>query len=572
MNQPITILLVFLALSCNNEKKNQPATINDLADRFYEETLITYPEQSYLNDIPLKDHSLVGTNSLSDVKKWEDFEDQLYLDLQTIDETSISEKSNRITYWLLKEQLESSIGMRVCKRNLWNVNQETGIHQIWTYLADFQPVENDTLKRQAFERWHKLPAILQTEMDNLTIGIAQGYTMPKEIVIIVIKQLQTLGDYPLQDSPFMSPAKRSEDEAFADQWKDLVTITVLPAFKQYQNFLETEYLPKARENVSILANPNDADCYQAFIRSMTTTNKTGDELFALGSKIVAANTLKIQELGKELYQSNDFSEIINRIKSDSTNYFKSSEEILAYNNNIMNEAKMKSAAWFAVLPSTEVIIKPYLPHESGVGSYEAATGDKPAYYRINLSDPTQQTFYGNETLSFHEAYPGHHLQVGIEKDIKGMHPIRNLMWFGSYGEGWARYSEQLSEEMGLYKHKASLISRRAWPSRGLVMDPGLHLKKWSKEKLISYMMEAGIEESMALNLYQRSIVMPAQLTSYDTGGEEIKALRLLAENQLGDAFNIKEFHTKILENGSIPILALRAVIEDWIALKRQAIH
>ena len=104
------------------------------------------------------------------------------------------------------------------------------------------------------------------------------------------------------------------------------------------------------------------------------------------------------------------------------------------------------------------------------------------------------------------------------------------------------------------------------------MDPGLHLKKWSKEKLISYMMEAGIEESMALNLYQRSIVMPAQLTSYDTGGEEIKALRLLAENQLGDAFNIKEFHTKILENGSIPILALRAVIEDWIALKRQAIH
>jgi uncharacterized protein (DUF885 family) len=146
------------------------------------------------------------------------------------------------------------------------------------------------------------------------------------------------------------------------------------------------------------------------------------------------------------------------------------------------------------------------------------------------------------------------------------------MWFGSYGEGWARYSEQLSEEMGLYKHKASLISRRAWPSRGLVMDPGLHLKKWSKEKLISYMMEAGIEESMALNLYQRSIVMPAQLTSYDTGGEEIKALRLLAENQLGDAFNIKEFHTKILENGSIPLLTLRAVIEDWMALKRQPIN
>ena len=568
MKNLIIILLAVIALSCTTEKKNQSASITNLADRFYEETLLTNPQQAYANDIPLKDHSLVSSNALSDIKKWEDFEDTLYDELLTIDEANIAEKSDRITYWILKEQLESSIGIRVCKINMWNVNHLSGIHQTWTYLADFQPVENDTLKQQAFQRWNKLPAIIQTEIDNLKMGIAEGYTMPKEIVSIVIEQLQTLGDYSLEESPLMSPAKRSEDEDFTTKWKNLVTTTVLPALKVYQDFLQKEYMPNAREEVSILANPNGSECYQAFIRGMTTTKKTGEELFELGNKIVEGNKLKIQELGEELYQSTDFSEIINLIKSDSTNYFKSSDEILAYNNKIMNVAKIKSAAWFDVLPSTEVTIKPYLPHESGVGAYETATGDKPAYFRINLNDPTHQTFYSNETLNFHEAYPGHHLQLGIEKDIKGMHPIRKLMWFGSYGEGWARYSEQLAEEMGLYNYKSTLISRRAWPSRGLVMDPGLHLKKWPKEKLINFMMESGMKESMALNLYQRSIVWPAQLTSYDTGGEEIKALRLLAEDQLGDGFNIKEFHTKILENGSIPLLPLRAVIEGWIELKR----
>jgi uncharacterized protein (DUF885 family) len=394
------ILLVLIAVSCTSAKKKQSVNVTDLADRFYEETLLTNPQQAYANDIPLKDHSLFSSNALSDIKKWEDFEDTLYADLLTIEKASIAGKSDRITYWLLKEQLESSIGIRVCKINLWNVNHLSGIHQTWTYLADFQPVENDTLKQQAFERWKKLPRIIQTEIDNLKIGIAEGYTMPKEIVSIVIEQLQTLRDYPLNESPFMSPAKRIQDQDFTTNWKDLVTTTVLPALKDYQNFLQKEYLPNAREEVSILANPNGAECYQAFIRSMTTTKMKGDELFELGNKIVEANKLKIQEIGEELYQSNDFSEIINRIKSDSTNYFKSGDEILAYNNKVMNDAKIKSAAWFDVLPSTKVTIKPYLPHESGVGAYETATGDKPAYFRINLNDPTRQTFYSNETLNF----------------------------------------------------------------------------------------------------------------------------------------------------------------------------
>jgi uncharacterized protein (DUF885 family) len=181
-----------------------------------------------------------------------------------------------------------------------------------------------------------------------------------------------------------------------------------------------------------------------------------------------------------------------------------------------------------------------------------------------LSNPEQQRKGGNEITTYHETYPGHHLQIGIQNDIEGLHPISRLIRFASFSEGWARYSEQLAEEMGLYESKAALIERNAWPSRGMVVDPGVHLKGWTKDQAITFIMEAGWSESVALNVYYRILVWPAQLTSYDAGGEEIKALRRLAEDRLKQDFDIKEFHTKILENGSIPLIDLRAIIQEWL--------
>ena len=562
MKNLILPILVFAACSSPNQKQ-EPSLI-ELADKYVEQTLYTYPEASYFIGIAIDDHSGFSSNKLESISKWEDFEDSLFVELQKIDESKISTQADQITYWLLKEELESSIDMRVCKRELWNVNHMDGFHQVWSRIADFQPVGNDTLREQAFKRWSMFPKYVDTEIKNLTIGSEEGYTMPVEIVEQVIDQVRTLVDYSLEDSPFMSPSRRDSSAYFEEAWQTLVTENINPALASYADYLESTYLEKARTNVSVLAIPNGNECYRAFIRNITTTKKTGEEIFNLGLEIVGANIRTIEELGKNLYQSDNFEQIISLIENDSSLYFKSSEEILAYNNAILDSAKYACNDWFDLMPSSEVTIKPYLPHESGIGSYERATEDKPAYFRINLNNPKQQTYFQNEKLSFHEAYPGHHLQVGIENDIQGLHPIRKLIAFGSYNEGWARYSEQLAEEMGLYNFEASLIDRRAWPSRGMVVDPALHLKAWSKDSLVNFMTASGWNQSMATNLYHRMIVYPAQLTSYDVGGEEIKALRKLAEQQLNGAFNIKEFHNKILENGSIPLSALRMVIEEWI--------
>ncbi|CAN5479487.1 hypothetical protein BH23BAC3_BH23BAC3_23980 [soil metagenome] len=440
----------------------------------------------------------------------------------------------------------------------------SGWQSRWISLAEFQPVGSEELRDQAFERWNKFSLFVDTEINNLKKGMSEGYSMPKEIVDLVIEQLKVLQDYSLENSPFMSPANRTDDPKFKEDWEALVINKILPNLSKYQKFLVTEYKPSARDEISVLTLPNGNDCYQAYIRARTTTNKSADDLFELGQKIVSANKTKVSEIGVDLYKTSEYSEIIKLMNKDASDNFNTSEEILEVNSKLLLKAKNESEKWFAVLPTTEVTIKPYEEHEAGTGSYEAAKGDKPAYYRINLKNPKQQKRSSNETLTFHEAYPGHHLQIGIEKDIKGLHPVSKFIGFGSYVEGWARYSEQLAEEMGLYESKLALIRRRSWPSRGLVVDPALHTKGWSKEQAINFMMESGMNAESALSLYHRIIIWPAQLTSYDAGGEDIKALRKMAEEKLGEHFDIKEFHSKILENGSIPLSALRITIDEWL--------
>lgn len=560
----LILSLLVISSGCSIQNQEQEILITDLADEYLERTISSFPEYSYFADLPIEDHGLFSSNDLEYLFKWEEFEDSLYIELKKIDESKISNRTDKITYWLLKEELESSIDMRACKRELWNVNHMWSFYHLWSRVADFQPIGNDTLREQAFRRWKEFPQYVEVEIENLKAGIEKDYSMPREIVELVINQVNVLIGYSLEDSPFMSPARRDSTENFQQEWQNLLTEHIIPALSEYSEYLQNDYLEKARTEASILALPNGNECYQAFIRNSTTTKKSGEEIFNLGLEIVNSNIEVIEEMGKSLYQTDDFEEIISRIEKDSSLYFESKDEILAYNNAILDSAKARCDNWFDLLPSSEVTIKPYLPHESGIGSYESAKENKPAYFRINLKNPEQQTYFDNEKLSFHEAYPGHHLQIGIEKDIEGLHPIRKLIGFGSYVEGWARYSEQLAEEMGLYNFEASLINRRAWPSRGMVVDPALHLKDWAKDSLLNYMTESGMTKQVALSLYHRMIVSPAQLTSYDVGGEEIKALRRLAEEKLGESFDIKEFHSKVLENGSIPLSALRLQIEQWI--------
>jgi len=221
------------------------------------------------------------------------------------------------------------------------------------------------------------------------------------------------------------------------------------------------------------------------------------------------------------------------------------------------------------MPTQPVVVTPFPEHEEGTGrsaQYRPGAEDRPGEYRIPLHKPREQRRGNAEATAFHEAWPGHHLQVAAGQAVDGLHPVTKILWYSGPGEGWARYSEALAAEMDLYTTATGPILRRAWPARGMVVDPGIHLFGWTREQAKEYMLKSGrFPESMGDQMVDRIAILPGQLTAYDSGGLEILALRREAEAVMGEAFDVREFHDRVLENGTIPLRQLRAHIERWIS-------
>lgn len=237
-------------------------------------------------------------------------------------------------------------------------------------------------------------------------------------------------------------------------------------------------------------------------------------------------------------------------------------------------SRERVGAFFSRQPRGDVTIEPcptYLERDSVDDSYRPAAddGSRPAKYLIALYHYASVTRSNAEITAFHEAYPGHHLQVGLARDRMAAHPITRLVSNAGFDEGWARYAEALAEEMGLYTSDYALANRRLWPARGMVVDPGIHLFGWSRERAAAFMAESGrMTPEEADATVDRIAMWPAQFTAYDTGGLEFFALRAQAEEALGESFDIREFHDVVLGNGAVTLPMLREQVEHWLESRK----
>ena len=542
--------------------------VNGLADEYYAHVMATTPETAYFAGVELERHDGLTDNSLEALAANNATIDALLERLRAVDPDTLLGDPAWITHAYLLEALEAAVGVRVCRSELWNVNQMGGWHSGYAQVAQLQPVGTPELREQSLARWSKFPAFVHQEMANLGAGIKQGYTAPKTVVQRVVDQVDGLLALDVEASPFYSPAARDDDEAFADATREIVAQRINPALRRYREFLAGPYMESARDELSITANPNGRACYDASLRSYTTLERSAEDVYELGKQTVEANKASVIELGRSAYELTDFTEILNRAKSDPADRFTSKEELLETSREMVARAAAEMPNWVGTMPAQPVEVVPFAEHEEGTGRsahYRPGTDARPGEYRIPLHEPEAQSRGGAESVAFHEAWPGHHLQVAFSRQIDGLHPITEIVWFSGPGEGWARYSEGLAEEMGLYRTLTGPITRRAWPARGMVVDPGIHLFGWTREEAIDFMMESGrFPESMGDEMVDRIAILPGQLTAYDSGGLEILALRRQAEAALGDAFDIREFHDRVLENGTVPLPALRAHIERWI--------
>jgi len=543
--------------------------VRALADEFYEAKVAQRPEAAFLDGLVVARHDGLADNSPAALKTWQKFEDRLLAELREIDEDSLGGRAEWSTYGVLTEALEAAVGLRVCRRELWAVNQMEGWQLLYPRLATAQPVDDAELRKQALARWRKFPRFVRNTTAQLDAGLKQGYSSPKSVVRRVIAQLDNLLAVPLDENPFTSPARRANAPEFQAAFRKLVADEILPAIRKHRDFLVETYLPRAREAIAVAALTEGRACYRASLRSETTLDRSPEEVYELGKRTVAANRARVIELGERLYGTKDYAEIIRRVDLDPNNRFQTREQVLEFSRAVVARSKAALADWFATLPQHDVVVEPYPEYQDGTGvssRYEPPRGDEPGVYRITLHEPQEQRKGRAEVYAVHEAYPGHHLQIAIGQEMSGLHKISQLIFYSGYTEGWARYAEALAEEMGIYTTQTARITRRTWPARGMVVDPGIHVMGWTRAQAIAFLKESGrFSQDHAERLVDRIAILPAQLTAYDSGALEIFALRARAEEALGERFDLRAFHDRLLEKGMIPLPMLRQTVEAWIA-------
>jgi uncharacterized protein (DUF885 family) len=398
--------------------------------------------------------------------------------------------------------------------------------------------------------------------------MTNGYSVPKTVVRRVLREIDGMLNAGGNASPFTEPARHTDDAQFQIDWNSLVSQRINPAINRFGAFLRTEYLPKARDSIGLSALPDGERCYEALLRRATTLDRSPRATFDLGQATVERSRMELKALGAKMFGTNNTAQILRRAEAASGNRFKSADELLSYSEAMLARTTQMSAAYFIALPGQAIEIAPMPSYQrnSGISShYEAVDSPtRPAIYRIDLDHWTSATRGAAAVTVVHETIPGHHLQTVIARAVRLPGAASEFSFNAAYVEGWANYVERLCEEAGIYDNPYAAIFRRSVLGESLMIDPAVHVMGWTRDRVRKHLQDLGETGGEADELIDRIAVQPAQLTSYETGGLVIVELREEARAALGSQFDIREFHQRVLEQGDVPLSALRQYLRAWI--------
>jgi uncharacterized protein (DUF885 family) len=552
------------------------ARVRALADAFLDGYFQRNPDQVTLYGVPGRHHDALPDNSLDALGAWHAKEDGWLAQAKAIDPATIEAPSLRGTYAIVREALEASAGVRVCRYELWTVSQMVNGWQVQDgYTVTIQPVGTDEARKEALARWSRLPRYVDTEIGNLREGLTAGYSAPKGNVRIVIEQMDALVATPTAESPFDSPSVRDKTPEFVQQFDLLVREQIVPAFTRYRNFLAREYLPAAREAIGVSANPNGAACYDASVRYHSSLPTPAGEVHATGLREVERLDAEMKAIGERSFSTGDVPTLLQHARTEKRFLFKSPDELIARSQSALARAKSRMHDWFGLQPKADVVIERYpkFREKNGPNEYNppAEDGSRPAVFFINAYQAEKKSRVEAESTAFHETVPGHHLQGAIALERKSIHPIGRYLGNAGYQEGWALYAERLADEMKLFStdlDRLGMLSSQALRASRLVVDSGIHTLGWTRQQAIDYMLAHTAEDPAdVVSEVDRYIIYPGQATAYMLGKLEISRAREDAQQAMGQKFDIKSFHDRVLEDGAIPVSFLHEKIRAWAAAR-----
>ncbi|MBT3741156.1 MAG: DUF885 domain-containing protein [Polaribacter sp.] len=501
-------------------------------------------------------------------------EDQMqYFGCIKINELS---ETDQISAKLLKFVLQDKIDYYKFERFLNPLLSDSGFHSSLNY--QIRPLNNYWEVKEYLRKLNSLTEFVEQHFVNLREGLERGVSQPK---VIFEGYESTYNDHIVNDfkeSPFYKPFQnlpaslnQSQRDSVLTVAKNTIEQIVVPEFKRIKTFFETEYLPKTRTTLGVSETLNGKAYYKNRIDFYTTSSQySADDIHQIGIKEVARIKAEMQKIIKELNFKGSFADFFEFLRTDKQFYATSPKEILMIARDMAKRADAQLPKFFKTLPRKPYGVAPVpdaiAPKYTGgryVGTSKNST--EPGYYWVNTYDLPSRTLYTLPSLTVHEAVPGHHLQGSLNNELGDSIPqFRRNLYLSAYGEGWGLYSEFLADEMGMYTTPYEQFGKytyEMWRACRLVVDTGIHAKGWTREQVVTYM-----SENTALSLHEintetdRYISWPGQALSYKIGELKIRELRTKAEKELGDKFDIRDFHEVVLEQGTVTL----AILEDRI--------
>jgi len=460
------------------------------------------------------------------------------------------------------------------------VNQMAGPHIDLLDLVTLTPF-NDLHDYDNYQsRLHQVSRALDQTIANMRQGLQDHLMPPRYLLEKVTSEAQEIAGQRGEASPFAKPlAKLPPNISAADQQRlrsaVLATINdeILPAYERFAKFVRDDYAPHGRSDPGVWALPDGPARYRYEIRRLTTTDLTAEQIHQIGLKQIAEIEAQMLILAHKL-GFNDLASLNDHIKKDRSLYATSGEQVLDLYTKYARQMEAQLPKLFGRLPKNQLVIVPMDPFRARnavPADYTAGAqdGSRPGRINVNQWDPEHRLTLNIEAIAYHEGVPGHHLQISIGQELRGLPDFRKNGDYTAFIEGWALYSERLGKEIGFYQDAYSDYGRlenEMWRAIRLVIDTGVHEKRWSRERMVDFFHRyTAMDEPNVQTEVDRYIAWPGQALAYKLGQLEILSLREEARRKLGDKFDLRAFHDEVVGSGPLPLDVLHSQVEGWIA-------
>ena len=586
----ITILFVSCKndINKNSEKENDiSVAFNNMLDNYYEEGLKLNPinatfagDNRYNNSFP----NTLSEAYTSEIKSYY----TSYLDqLSQYNDADLSE-SEKMSKAVLKWDCDINLSRLTFRQDLFPIDQMWSVNLMMGQLASgssAQPFNTVADYNNWLQRLDGYLGWMVSAESKMKEGINLGYVLPKSLILKLIPQLKALTVEDLDQHLFYSPVKSFPEEFSEEDKKSLtesytkaLTEKVIPAYKNLHEFMSTTYLDAGRTSSGYDAVPNGKAYYDHQIKTYTTTNMTAEEIHQLGLDEVARISSEMEKVKAEVGYTGDLKSFFDFVRnSKDLMPFTDRQQVLDNFNTIHERMKPQLEKLFSVKPKTQFEVRRTEEFREASASAEynqgSLDGTRPGIFYTPIPDPKIYNTYSDESLFLHEAIPGHHYQISLQQESTELPQFRKTLWYSGYGEGWALYTESLGKELGLYTDPYQyfgMLGAEMHRAVRLVVDTGMHSKGWTGEKAIQYSLDNEAESEAGITSeIERYMANPGQALSYKIGQLKIRELREKAKVELGETFDIRQFHNQVLETGCVPLALLEDKINLWITANKK---